>query len=395
MTSGVDRDVAGVLAAIDARALREAETDRVSAWIHGALEALARDVRGGSLDSDLRGTQLSAPVLSDAIETAIPTHGELVLAARAIADRPPIGRVAMILPSNVETTVVRPLIWALLARDEVAIRVSTRAPGVAHALARRLRDRDRELGRALAVLDVDRRDARAFASLASWADAVHAWGRDETIVELERVMGRSVQGHGSGLSLVVISGDDADSLDVDALARDVARHDQRGCLSPHAIVIEDASADARVVTEALDAALSGLGVAWSRGGLSKDEAAAERSWRDTAQAIAEWVGIGEAHAVSLEAGEIRDTPGLRNVAVHVKSPREIDALLARLGPRLKSLGVSDVGGWRSRAPRGVHVVPIGEMQTPPLAAPADGLSPWTGFVGAAEQKAATVRTISS
>jgi hypothetical protein len=82
----------------------------------------------------------------------------------------------------------------------------------------------------------------------------------------------------------------------------------------------------------------------------------------------------------VEQGAIRDTPGLRNVAVHTMSRAAIDALLARLGSRLKSLGVVDLAAWPAGARLGAHVVEIGAMQTPGLLAPADGAPPWTGFV---------------
>lgn len=381
------RDLSSALETLDATALREADEPRVIAWIHGALEALSRDVRSGALTRRSLRTRLSEALLDDALETSLPRVEALTEASRAIADRPPIRHVAMILPSNVETAVVRPLVWALLARDAVALRVSSRVPGVAGALVKRLVDRDRSLGRALGLITIDRDDDASLRALSAWADAVHAWGHDETIVHLESVMGRRVVAHGSGLSLAVITREGAASLDVDALARDVARHDQRGCLSPAAVVIEQGAAiDAPTLAERLYDALSGLDATWPRGKVDKDELARERAWRDTAQAIADWIGVGERHAVSAEPGAIRDSPGLRNVAVHTQSAQEIDALLARLGPRLKCLGVVevDVDAWRARAPRGVHVVPIGSMQTPSLLAPADGAPPWTGFVAHAQ-----------
>ena len=376
------RSLADTLAAIDATALREADEDRVITWIHGALEALVRDVERGTLTRRALRTRLSEPMLADALETAVPTEEALREASRAIAGRAPIGRVAMILPSNVETAVVRPLIWALLARDAIAMRVSSRCPGIARALVKRLIDRDRSLGLALAVFETDREDPTSLAALSAWADVVHAWGHDETIRSLASAMDRDVVAHGSGLSLAVITRDEADALDVDALARDVARHDQRGCLSPAAVLLEEGAAiDAPTLAERLYDALAGLEAAWPRGKVEKDELARVRAWRDTAQAIGEWVGVGEHHAVSAELGAIRDSPGLRHVAVHVQSRDAIDALLAQLGSRLKCLGVVDLDAWSARAPRGAHVVPIGQMQTPSLLAPAEGEPPWTGLVG--------------
>ncbi len=386
---------ASALAKLDATALREASSERVEAWIRGSLDAVVRDVRRGTLTRRALRTRLSDPLLEDALATSVPSVAELEDATRVIVDRPPIGRVAMILPSNVETAVVRPLVWALLARNAVAMRVSSRNPGIARALVTALVARDAALGRALRVITSERDDEASLLALSAWADVVHAWGHDETIASLAQVTKRSIVSHGSGLSLAVITREDASRLDVDALARDVARHDQRGCLSPHAVLLEEgASLDASSLAESLYDALSGLDGAWPRGNITGDEAALERSWRDTGAAIGDWIGLGPHHAVSAERGVIRDTPGLRNVAVHTLAPSEIDALLARLGPRLKSLGVVDVDAWRTRAPATAHVVPLGDMQTPTLLAPADGAPPWTGFV-LAEQTGSLGRTISS
>jgi hypothetical protein len=382
MTHAHGRVVAGALSTLDASALRDADDVRVRAWIHRACVSLAADLRSARLLPASLGTRLSDALLEDAIRTSSPSLDELAEAARAIADRPPIGRVAMILPSNVETAVVRPLVWALLARDAVAMRISSRCPGIVRALVDRLRAHDEALGRALGVLEIDRDDEAGFAALAAWADAIHAWGHDDTIVQLQHRLGRSLVAHGSGLSLAIVTRDHAEHLDVSALARDVARHDQRGCLSPHAVLIEEgASLDATTLARSLFEALSQLEPVWPRGRVEADEAARERTWRDTAQALADWVGVGTCHAVSAEGGALRDTPGLRNVAVHTMSRVAIETLLSRLGPSLKSIGVVEPAAWPSRGAEGPHVVPIGAMQTPSLLAPADGAPPWTGFVG--------------
>jgi hypothetical protein len=198
----------------------------------------------------------------------------------------------------------------------------------------------------------------------------------------------------AALSLAIVTRADAARLDVSALARDVARHDQRGCLSPHAVLLEEsASLDAPTLARSLFEALSQLEPTWPRGRMELDESARERTWRDTAQALGDWVGVAPSHAVSAERGAVRDTPGLRNVAVHTLSRAAIDTLLVRLGASLKSLGVVDPDAWPTRREPGPHVVPIGAMQTPSLLAPADGAPPWTGFVGQrAEHAGALART---
>ena len=368
------------LGELDARALRVADERRVHSWILRACEGLAAEAERRAGDET---TRLSRAVFHDAVVTAIPTAAELVEASRALGNRAPIGHVAMLLPSNVETAVVRPLVWALLCRDAVAMRVSSRCAGIAAPLVAQLVRADPALGRALGVLALEREDHAGFASLSGWADAMHAWGHAETIARLEASLGRRVVAHGSGLSLAVVSREGSGALDLAALARDVARHDQRGCLSPHAIVLEEGAAlDATTLARRLFATLTELEARWPRGRIEPHEAALERSWRDTAMALADWVGVAPHHAVSVERGAIRDTPGLRNIAVHAMSRAAIESLLVRLGSSLKCVGVAEPAGWIEAAAGKAHVVPLGRMQIPGLLAPADGAPPWAGLVAA-------------
>lgn len=389
------------LAALDAGPLRAAPRAQLHRWLAGALLDLRRGIEAGDI---VPPSRLSPPLLLDALETASPDLAALEQASAALADTAvlgaeprPMGRVAMILPSNVETAGLRPLVWALLARNAVAVRVSSRAPGLTGAFLDALRARDPQLARALCLLETPRDDAASLAALGRWADALHVWGHDETLETLARAWGRQPFAHGSGVSLAVVSG--AGRASLAALARDIARHEQRGCLSPQAVLIEAspalASLEAASVAQGLFEALGALEPVWPRSVLSSQEAAAERVWRDTAAALAEWVGVGASHAVSLEHGALRDTPGYRHIAVHVMPSAAIDALLARLGPRLKSLGVEDPSRWQARAPAHAHVVALGQMQTPSLLAPADGAPPWHGFLAPTEHSPRSTRTTPS
>ncbi|MBX7194212.1 MAG: hypothetical protein K1X94_19310 [Sandaracinaceae bacterium] len=396
------------LSRVEAAPLRAAGATRVRDWLARSLEALSReahvrgqpeasrvsteaplDTRHAPLDPSTLGSLLSPEVLRDAIETSCEVRGELAAAQAQLAGRAPVGRVGLVLPGNVETAIVRPLVWALLARDAVAIRVSSRHAGIAPRLHAQLLAHDAELSRAVAVLRTAREDHDALRALSRWADRLHVWGSDATVAELARLTDRELMAHGTGLSLALVTREAAaraDRLD-DALARlalDVARYDQRGCLSPQVCLVEEGGAiEPSRWARGLHTALEALGPRFPRGAITPEERAAERLHRDAALAIGAELWVGADHAVSLERGAIRRCPTVRNLAVHVMSRAEIVGLAARLGPQLKSVGVLDdadvapVSAWLGTR---AHVVPFGRMQTPSLLAPADGAPPWHGLV---------------
>lgn len=381
--------LSAVLAAIDAAALRAAPAERVVAWLEESLRALVSesDTEGSALAREALGSPLSAPVLNDAIAVAAGAAAELEEAVRALDDRQAVGRVAMILPANVETAAVRPLVWALLARDAVAIRVSSRRAGVAPRLVSLLEEHDRELARAVGLVRSPRHDAEGLRALSGWADVLHAWGQDESLDAIAGLAARGVVRHGRGLGLALVRGADVDAIDAegwDALAIDVARHDQRGCLSPHALLVLDATDDELAAAgHALDRALGGLAAWFPRGILDERERAAARAWKDTAIAIGASLLEGSGHALSMERGPVRTCPTGRHLAVHAISESDALELARALGPHLKTVGVpatetlGSAPAWLAEL--GAHRVSWGEMQAPGLLAPADGAPPWMGF----------------
>ncbi len=379
------------LRAIDGSALRTASSSEVIAWIRASLEALASESDGeaGALAPETLGSPLSRAVLNDAIAVACGIGGDLERAAASLEGREPAGRVAMVLPSNVETAAIRPLVWALLARDAVALRLSSRRAGVTRRFAEILAEHHAELARALAVISFPREDVDATRTLLGWADVVHAWGDDTTMHALQAIEARRpLVSHGRGLGLAMIEASEVDSLEGDAweaLAVDVARHDQRGCLSPHALLVLGATEDQAVeAAYALDRALGALAAWFPRGALEEHERASCRVWRDTALAIGSTLLEGSVHAIAVERGPLRSCPAGRHLAVHALTHADAEALVRAVGPHLKTVGLPSEEAV-ARAPAwlrdgGAHVVPWGAMQTPGLLAPADGAAPWTGFV---------------
>lgn len=363
-----------------------ASDDRVLRWLDAGLARLAEEAERGAFGPEAIGSPLSPPTFRDAIVTSAAVRAELDRALASIRGRAPFERIAMVLPSNVETVIVRPLVWALLARAEIVVRVSSRRPGVAAKLASILAEEDPALACAIRFAPSDRADTTALRALVEGVDRVHVWGSDETIAAFAGLAGEKLVPHGSGLSLALLTREASGRLsDLDALALDLARYDQRGCLSPQALLVEEGGAlGVDTVAHALDAALARVEPRLPRGALTIEERAQERRYRDTAHAVGGVVLDRAGYAISVEPGELRSCPGLRNLAIHPMASAAIDAQLGRLGAHLKSLGVldeEDAARVTARiASPGVHVVPFGAMQTPSLLAPTDGRAPWWGIV---------------
>lgn len=210
------------------------------------------------------------------------------------------------------------------------------------------------------------------------ADAVIAYGRDETLRALARGLAPEVvfEGRGHGFGAAVLSRDDEERAR--AFAADVAAYDQRGCLSPQvALCVGDAVAFATRLHHALDA----LHARWPRGAMALGAAAAQAQWIGAQAAQGAKVLRGEGHVVSVWSRAVMQaSPGGRSVAVvQVAGDDEARALLAPHARLLSVVGVCEGDALRW-APEGFagRVSPLGAMQDPPLDGPEDPRPPWRG-----------------
>jgi hypothetical protein len=227
-------------------------------------------------------------------------------------------------------------------------------------------------------------------ALLARADVVSVSGGDEAIAALARRVRGPLLAYGPRVSVVALGGDalgDARAL-APVVALQVALHDQRGCLSPHAVYVEmrDATA-ARAFAETLAAALGETAESLPPGRADLEERAADR----IARAAAEWephtwvfesaggtVLYEEAHA------ELRPTHGRRTVRVHpLPSLAELPAALPADGVECVGLAGGDpVRLAASLDARGVsRLCPLDRMQRPPLAWPRGRFAPLGALLG--------------
>jgi acyl-CoA reductase-like NAD-dependent aldehyde dehydrogenase len=320
---------------------------------------------------------LSEPMARWALETTFGAFDEDALRALAQKAQPHARGVAAVLAGNVLTAAARPMLLPLLVGVPVFAKASSRDDVLPHAIARAVSAAHPMMGMACAVATFGHGDIARLDALLAGADCVQVLGSDEAVASVrERLRSdQTLVGRGHGLGLgVVLAASDLERA-ASAFARDVAAYDQRGCLSPHAIMVEGDDARAEAFAKALHEA---LGRELPRGVVPADAAAEQLQWRGVAAARGV-LHVGDSWAVSCEHGaSLRPSPGYRNVGVYTLA--SASALARRVAPFarfLKSLGVA---GAASELPElAPYICDAGSMQTPPLGAPLDGLRPLTGF----------------
>lgn len=388
-------------------ALRRTADERVIRAIAGAAARLADPTspEGAEARASIPArSRLSEPNVEHALVTTLAElredklHAALSELQRAYGHRKatPVSLAGFVLAGNVFTAVLRPLAWALLARVPVAIKPSSDDEGLAELFAAALAKADSELGQAVAICRFDRHQPEMLDSMARRCDVIHAWGSDRSLAAIRAAIPATTAffGHGSGLGAAYVPAAALESEAsveqvVLAIALDVVLYDQRGCLSPHFVLVgRGAPIGGRELARLL--AERGLGV-WTRkiprGPLPLAVSALQMQWRGVAAVRGE-LYEGEGWAVSYEGDHpLRLSPGYRNIAVYeCGGADELGTRLAAFGVHLKALGVAGPPEVRCEIARALppplapRISAVGAMQTPSLLASADGEPPWAGLL---------------
>src|SRR5262245_17200288 len=325
------------------------------------------------LEARLSPAVVSAGV--DATAQALDADAMVALVDRELGSERPVRPwlVAHVLASNVPALAGPAIALGCLAGAAVLVK-SGRADRVSGpAFRRALEAEDGDLAATVVTAYWAGGDLQAERTLLAHADVVVLTGRDATVDAIARRLDTRVITHGERTSVAVIGRDavrEADTI-AQALAEDVALHDQRGCLSPVAVYVEH---DAGAFAERLAAALDAVGIALPPGPLEPDERAAHRA----AVAEAEWTGatvLGGARGTVLvdATSQPRPSPGRRTVWVQPLSSLA-DVLPAG---RIECVGVAGavVDAVMLRRLGVSRVCAPGRMQRPPLAWPRGQLAP--------------------
>ena len=228
----------------------------------------------------------------------------------------------------------------LIVGSPVLLRETSKDPVTARLLARSIAEHDEGLAAAFEPIAFPSDDAMALEA-ALEAPCVVATGSDETLASIARRLDPSQRfvGYGHRFSIGIL-GPDLDrpawSDTADALALDVARWDQSGCLSPVVVYLVGwDEADARGFAAALDDALERVSAELPRGELELDTTVSISHERGEARMRAATGGgmlfEGTSHTVVFEP-DARPRPAPLGRFLRLMPVESLEALIRALEP---------------------------------------------------------------
>lgn len=397
-------------AAARLRALAPLSTDEdIARIVHTLCQTGVRLLGADrTLSADLRhelqaSTGLSSEMIEWGLDTTFSTvqPNVLDLLAKEVTGTRglvpvPAKLVVVVLAGNVFSAAVRAMFLPLLSGAPVLVKGASQDAVLPHFMLRAMRQIDPEIASRCELVAFARDTPDAAQALLEHADVVSLYGADETLATLaaQTKRGATIIRHGSGISASYIYADAVrDTWSVrDAAQRvalDIAAYDQRGCLSPQVVYVQRGGAiDARGFARVLfEETLPEVARALPPGKPNLADQAQALQWRGAAQVRGELFD-GKTFAVSYEArNEPRPSPGGRLVSVYeCDSPDDFARALAPVGSALKCIGVAGAREYRNRLAQSLRLTAapricrIGEMQTPPFQAYADGQAPLAGFL---------------
>lgn len=258
---------------------------------------------------------------------------------------------------NVPGVAVTSLIRTLLVKSPSLGKLASGEPVLPVLFARALHSVDPDLARALAITYWPGGSAEAEDRALEAADVVVVYGGPEPVAAFRGRVGahHRLVVHGPRFSVGLVGNESLDDPDLpDRVARAVATFDQQGCVSPHAIWVEDPARDRiDAFADALAESLQRLETALPRGRVSTGEAATIQQQRGAAEMRGHARGghglpvrvlapAGTAWTVVLDHEPTPQASCLnRFVFVHpVDSLDQAPALLAPTGHQLQSVAIA-------------------------------------------------------
>jgi acetylornithine/N-succinyldiaminopimelate aminotransferase len=303
--------------------------------------------------------------------------------------------VVAVLAQNTPGLAIAPAFQALALGSPILLKPASREPHFAERLVRSIAEVDTALGAACAAVAWKGRSSGVEADLLGAAGRIVAYGGGATITALRERFGERVVACGPRVSVAVVARPGEDLARVaEALARDVAFLDQRGCLSPQVVWVAE-RIDRQRLGEAVATALRELEREWPRRRLDLADAAAFRRAADAAEAealagrvLAFHGGGAEPFGVVVEREpHLRSGPLDRFVRLHpFRGPAGLREALAPLEGVLECVGLDADDSERAgledacRERGATRLCPLGSMQDPPAAWHAGGRLPLAALV---------------
>ncbi len=300
---------------------------------------------------------------------------------------------SVLLAGSIPMPALLSVIAPLALRSPVLVKTAARDRITAPLVARSIAAIDPELGRCVEVVGFAGTDAACMEAFLG-ASCVLATGSDATIAAVAERMRphQALLRHGHRLSLALLGPESCDGGALDAAARgialDTALWDQLGCLSPIAVYVAGDTSSCRRVADALARELDAVGRALPRGAVDAGAAALfahELAGAELRAAAGSQVTVHAARdaswAVVCESeAALRPAPLHRFVRVHpLPAPEQLGHALGPLAAHLAGVAVAGFGRAQPGVEAGLRalgasrVCSPGELQSPPLDWPRDGL----------------------
>lgn len=313
--------------------------------------------------------------------------------------------IAHFLAGNVPAPGIVSICCGLLLRSANLVKVSSRDPVFPVLFVESLREVDAELANCVATLDWRRRELALTQAALADADAVIAYGDDDTISVLRHFtrlrQGPGGQappaakflGYGHKVSLAVVAKEAMTEENLPPLAQaaafDASVYDQQGCMSPHVFYVEEGGQlGPRKFAAALADAMAAYQARVPRGELTVEEAAQIAKLRGAYEfrsaadrSVSIWASAAANDWLVIYEDEPMFTPSCLNRVVFVKPTdgykRVLDAI-QKFASKVSSVGVAPMNVRAlafaaDLARMGMNrVCPIGQMQRPPLPCHHDG-----------------------
>ena len=383
--------------------LRSRSIKERAQWLEATAKALAEDTPLGreARETLPKETGSSDAMVAWALRTTLDTIRRDALlglvegAKEVLGGRPdPISLLSVVLAGNVFTASVRGIVVPLLFGVPVLVKASSNETRFPAIMREALRRADTELATAMDLVVFPGGDIAREAAFLEFAQAVSVYGTDETVHAIEQRIDDRIPAivHGHGVSVAYCSAWSLAPESIDdttaRLALDLAAYDQRGCLSPQVIYVEETpGTPVDDFATGLSGAIETVAETLPRGPLPEAVGAAQTQWRGIAEVEGTLVR-GREHALAIDrSGAIRWSPGYRNATiVPVRSLDDALASMTAFVAHLKCVG-TDARTLRELGARlgestswKAYATEIGTMQTPALEAPADGRPVWEGLL---------------
>jgi hypothetical protein len=324
-----------------------------------------------------------------------PNEHESQSARTALAVGPRL--LAHIAPANIPVPALMEMVLGLLARSAQFVKCASGHALVPRMFAHSLYEADHKLGSCLEIAAWKGGSENLESALFAVADCVVATGSDETLAAIRRKLPPSVRfiGHGSKVSFGYVT---LEAMERDAqyiaemAAADVSAWNQRGCLSPHVIYVEDGGGGrGEEFANLLAGKLEAMEETHPRGALSAGEAAAiaiRRGFYEVRAAHSPdtmmWASRESTAWTVILENDPRFQISCQNRFVYVKVVPDLTQALQGAEPmsdKISTVGLACAPAQTPELARRLarwgakRICPLGQMQRPPLGWRHDGRPP--------------------